>query len=255
MMRTTLTSNGTRIWYGVSRDALEGFPAAVRRLASSGVTKVCEIGGGANPSLPPEFLAQHGLDYTVLDISADELAKAPAVYRKVQGDIAAPNLDAGTGYDLVFSQWCAEHVSSGRRMHENVWNMLAPGGRAIHLFPTLYSAPFVVNRLVPETLSAKVLHWLQPHRAPEGSHGKFPARYYWCRGPMKSQLKRFESLGFEIEEYAGFFGHSGDVAYDTGYWNRVPPICKLHELRCRLMTRYPVAALTSVAYVVVRRPG
>lgn len=139
-------------------------------------------------------------------------------------------------------------------MHENVWGMLAPGGKAVHIFPTLFSPPFVVNRLMPEWLSARLLSWLQPFRAPEGNHAKFPAYYHWCRGPMPSQLRRLTGLGYGIEEYAGFFGHSGDVAYCTGYLNRLPPLCKLHEFLSRQLAKHPIAALTTIAYMVLVRP-
>lgn len=245
-----------KIWYGLSRQALLGFRQTVERLtALPSVRRVCEIGGGANPFLLPDFLQKHNLEYTVADISADELAKAPAVYRKVQADIAAPGLEIEGGFDLVFSQWCAEHVSSGQVMHENIWRMLAPGGRAVHIFPTLFSPPFVLNRLIPERLSAWILRRLQPFRAAEGNHAKFPAYYHWCRGPMRGQLRRLTGLGYGIEEYAGFFGHSGSVAYDTGYLNRLPPLCKLHEILSRQLVKHPVAALTSIAYVVLVRPA
>ena len=72
---------------------------------------------------------------------------------------------------------------------------------------------------------------------------------------MRSQLRRLTGLGYAIEEYAGFFGHSGNVAYDTGYLNRLPPLCKLHEVLSRQLVKHPVAALTSIAYVVLVRPA
>ena len=43
-------------------------------------------------------------------------------------------------------------------------------------------------------------------------------------------------------EYAGFFGHSGNVAYCTGYLNRLPPLCKLHEFLSRQLAKHPVAS-------------
>lgn len=248
------------IWYGLSRTAQDRFLARVQEIAASaGVHRICEIGGGANPFLPPDFVAQHNLEYTVVDISAGELAKAPAIYKKIQADIAAPSAEVaarlGTGYDFVFSQWCAEHVSSGETMHRNIYRMLAEGGRALHIFPTLFSPPFVVNRLMPEALSSRILRFLQPFRAPEGNYGKFPAYYSYCRGPMRSQIRRLEKLGFAVEEYAGFFGHSGGVAFNTGYLNRLPPLCRLHEAICRRLVKHPIAMLTSIAYVVLARPS
>ena len=34
----------------------------------SDVNKICDIGGGANPLLPLDFINEHGLDYTILVI-------------------------------------------------------------------------------------------------------------------------------------------------------------------------------------------
>ena len=47
----------------------------------SDVKKICDIGGGANPLLSLDFINEHGLDYTVIDIDEEELAKAPDEYQ------------------------------------------------------------------------------------------------------------------------------------------------------------------------------
>jgi len=45
--------------------------------------KICDIGGGANPVLPILFIKKNSLDYTVMDISSEELSKAPQEYKKI----------------------------------------------------------------------------------------------------------------------------------------------------------------------------
>lgn len=213
-------------------------------IRSKSVRRVLEVGGGANPTFSLDFVREHGLEYTVLDISADELAKAPQGYLKVQADITSPTLNLSGGYDLVFSKMLAEHVKSGKTFHRNVHGLLAPGGMAFHFFPTLYAPPFVVNRLLPERLAEGVLHLLQSGRDKEGHHAKFPAYYSWCRGPMPSQIRRFESLGYRLEEYIGFFGHDG-------YYLRLPMLAKVHRAFSNWLVRHPVPWLTSFAYVVL----
>lgn len=210
------------------------------------IRRVLEVGGGANPTFPLDFVVRHGLEYTVLDISADELAKAPQGYLKVQADITSPTLVLPGGYDLVFSKMLAEHVKCGETFHRNVHRLLVPGGMAFHFFPTLYAPPFVVNRLLPERLAEKVLHLFQSGRSKEGRHAKFPAYYSWCRGPMSSQIKRFESLGYRLEEYIGFFGHDG-------YYGKFPRIMKVHRFVSNWLVRHPVPWLTSFAYVTLRK--
>ncbi|MDQ3630138.1 MAG: class I SAM-dependent methyltransferase [Actinomycetota bacterium] len=204
---------------------------------------VCEIGGGANPLLPRAERDDLRLDYTLVDIDAGELAKAPEDVRKMELDITAAPLPRR--FDLIISNQLAEHVRDPEPMHRNVRAMLRPGGLAIHFFPTLYSAPFVLNRLIPERLAERTLLRLQPYRA-TAKHGKFPAYYRWCRGPTRRQLQRLVSTGFEIDEYIAGFGHA--------YYLRVPILQRFEEAKTRLLLRHPVALLTSYAIVVLRRP-
>lgn len=234
--------------FDVSVKAWSGYDAYVRSLASRpGVKRVLEIGGGANPTLPVDFAKSKGLEYVVLDISSEELAKSPDGYVKVQADITSPNLDIAGSYDLIISKNVAEHVRSARTFHGNVWRLLAEGGAAFHFFPTLYALPFVLNRLLPEWLSERVLLQLQPDRKREGKHAKFSPYYDWCRGPSPRQIRRFESLGYRVEEYIGFFGHGG-------YYGRIKPLKRIHERMSAALAKHPVPWLTSFAYVILSKP-
>lgn len=228
------------------KSAHEDFRAAVRAEATRpGVRRVCEIGGGANPLLPLSFVEEHGLEYTLLDISAAELAKAPDGYRKVQADITATALDLDGGYDLMFSFQLAEHVRSGRALHQNVARSLAKGGRAVHYFPTLFALPLTVNWILPEALIAPIFVAVFPHRRSSGRVGKFPAYYDWCFGPSERQVRRFESVGFEVEDYVGYFGHS--------YYDSFPPVKRAAEVAWDALAAHPVAAFTSCAMVTLSR--
>jgi hypothetical protein len=215
-----------------------------RLIIDKGVRRVLEVGGGANPSFPLEFVTQHGLEYTVLDISAVELAKAPQGYLKVQADITSAALDLAGDYDLIFSKMLAEHVKDGEIFHRNVHALLSPSGTAFHFFPTLFAPPFVVNRLMPERLAEQLLYFLQTGREKNGRRAKFPAYYSWCRGPILSQINRFENLGYQVSEYIGFFGHDA-------YYLRFPVLANVHRAFASWLVRHPVPWLTSFAYVTL----
>lgn len=234
--------------FGTEREAWFGYDAYLRALIRSlRPRRVLEIGGGANPALSIDEIRDLGLDYTVLDISATELQKAPAGYSKVVADIAAPQLpgELHEAFDFAFSKMLAEHVRSGEDFHRNVLAALAPGGHAFHFFPTLFSAPFLANKLLPEWLSARLLRRFAPRD--EHMRNKFPAYYSWCRGPTAGMQSNLNRLGYRIVRYVGFFGHS--------YYRKLPALDRLQNAVARLLIRSPVPSLTSFAYLVVQKPN
>ena len=235
-----------RVTYLPTQDAWDGFlPYTVALIGAQQLTRVCEIGGGANPLLSEDFIAEKRIDYTVLDCSRAELDKAPDAYRKVEADITSRDLSLPETYDLMLSRMLAEHVADPRQFHDNVYRHLSPGGYALHFFPTLFTTPFIINALVPERLA----NWLLDIVAPRDRvrHEKFPAFYRWCRGPTKAQFQRFARMGFDVVEYRGFFGHGA-------YYRRLPPIRRLHRAKTAFLLEHPLPALTSYAYVLLRKP-
>jgi len=230
--------DGWNDFYGVLEDLIRRFDAK----------RVLEVGGGGiHQSLSKEFVELNRVQYTLLDISNEQLAKAPKQYTKVQGDIGSSDLALAGEYDVVCSHMVAEHVKDGERLHRNVYRLLAPGGVAFHFFPTLYAPPNVVNRLLPEKLGAGILSIVQSGRGSEGIYPKFPAFYSWCRGPTKLQINRLENLGYRVEQYIGFFGHS--------YYEKVRRVNQWHCALTRWLIQHPVTWLTSCAYVVLSKPA
>jgi SAM-dependent methyltransferase len=235
--------------YQLSAEAWRDFPRLIREAAlSSPGRTVCDIGGGARPALDIDFVREHALNYTVMDISADELAKAPAGYHKLQVDIGSSTLPAGVEgtFDVVFSKTLAEHVRDAEQFHRNVFRLLAEGGVAIHLFPTLFAPAFVANRLLPAPVTRWLLSKVQGQRRDsEGLEGKFPAYYSWCRGPSARQFRRFEKLGFEVAEYRCYFG-------TPGYY-RPLRLAWLDSMVSRWLLRHSLSSLSAYAVVVLRR--
>ena len=134
------------------------YPFFVESLVEQyGARKICDIGGGANPVLPLQFIIDNQLDCTILDISSAELEKAPIGYKKLVQDIEAENSVQTNQFDLVVSKMMAEHLRNGKLFHKNIFSMLKPGGVAIHYFPTLYALPFLVNKLIPDRISSFLL--------------------------------------------------------------------------------------------------
>ena len=153
---------------------------------------------------------------------------------------------AARPYSEAVSIMLAEHIRRPWDFHRNVLRLLRPGGTAFHFYPTLYSLPFVVNRLLPEDLSRRLLGALKPGRDSSGNYGKFHAYYRWCRGPTPRQLKNLERVGFRVEEYHGFFGHS--------YYRRIGRLQALEDGLASVLLKHSNPWLTSYAYVILGNP-
>ena len=225
-------------------DGLEGYQSRIQTLCESyELKRLCDVGGGANPSLPLQYVQGHEMEYTLLDISPEELAKAPEGYQRQVADICDDHPELHGRFDMIFSRMVAEHVADGQKFHTNIHKMLAPGGVAFHRFPTLYSPVFLINRLIPEFLSSGLLDLFRPRD--RFQRGKFPAYYSWCRGPSPGQLQRLEGLGYRVLEYRGYFGHR--------YFKRIPIASQLHRMLARHLIRHPAPLLTTYADLVVQK--
>ena len=241
-----MTAGSTNVRFGYQIDAYNNYDATLKGLVESNHCKsICEVGGGANPALPLAYVNARKLRYCLLDIAPSELDKAPAGYDKIVADISGETVPSGGPFDLVFSKMLAEHVRDARRFHRNVYELLRPGGLAFHFFPTLYALPLIANRILPESIGTLAQRLFSP-RDPV-KEGKFPAYYRWCRGPNSAQIRRFEALGYVVEEYAGFFGH--------GYYDKIPVVRTLHHWATRFLVEHPVRWFTSVAFLILRRPA
>lgn len=229
----------TELWHGYEDLLLD----LGRRQGSNAVA---ELGGGANPIVADSQKWGFMQHRVVIDISADELAKAEGDVETRVADLCEPIRDGHNSYDLVFSKMLCEHLTDPLVFHENCFNLLRPGGLAVHFFPTLYTVPFVANRLIPETTARSLLRAIQPGRIADPKLDKFPAYYRWCTGPSRRFSKRFEGLGFEVERRLAAFGHN--------YYVRVPPLNAMERTKTRLLLRHPVPHLTSFAVVVLRKP-
>jgi SAM-dependent methyltransferase len=220
------------------------FSALIERESS---TSVLEIGAGANPTLTPADVSAMAVTYTTNDVLESELAKAGPGYETLCLDIA--NADpAGlpeATFDFVFSRMVNEHIADGERYYRNIFDLLLPGGTTAHCFSTLYALPFVVNRFAPERLASRILDLVSPRD--RYRQDKFRAYYSWSRGPSRRSIARLRSVGFEVCEYRGYFGH-------PYYISRLRALGALEERKATWLVRHPIAALTSYAVVVLRKP-
>lgn len=208
---------------GCMHDAIAGkFPEFVRSLcAEFSVADVLEIGGGRSPIFGTDRLVQDGLQYHINDISMDELAAAPATIpleRRVCFDVADPALTVTGSYDFVYSRSVLEHVDGTLQAWSNSYALLRPGGIALHMFPTLFASPFVLNRMLPVRASSALLA-----RFGRSQYKKFPALYHNCRS-TRSVEQSVRDVGFEHVLFVPIWGHD--------YYDRVPLVRSVERYAC-----------------------
>jgi len=209
----------------------------------NGYRDICDLGGGANPLLSIDDVVSRDLNYSVMDISQSELLKAPEFVNKIPIDLSSKSGLGSYECDLCFSNQLMEHVFDVESFHNNVFSMLRPNGRALHLFPTLYAPPFVMNYILPSAVTETIVRFLQNGiRDVDGHEGKFPAYYKWCRGPSRKQVMRYREIGFEVVSYTGLFGHEG-------YYERIPFLKALHLKIVKYLVNAKLTWLTSFAYL------
>ena len=93
---------------------------------AGGAVRLMEVGGGRSPLLSPAEAAEAGIELTVNDVDAGELARAPEAFEKAQFDIAGEIHSSWEGsFDLIISRMVFEHVRDAPRG----WaNQAAPAG-------------------------------------------------------------------------------------------------------------------------------
>ena len=201
---------------------------------------------GANPTLPPDFARESGIVYVTSDVDIRELDKADHAYKKLVLDMSAKTIDSSlfNTFDCICSRMVGEHVADGRQSHENIHQMLRPGGIALHCFSTLWTLPLAINHLLPHELTQRLIRFAQPWR--RGNEEKFKAHYSWSRGPTREMVSRFEGLGYEILQYTGYFGHQ--------YYLKLPWLHHLEQRKSSFLLEHPIPQLCSYATLLLRKP-
>jgi SAM-dependent methyltransferase len=235
------TSTGsTRGAYQVDFEATLATSSAPRRGSDRGGAR-----RGANPNLAGHDRVQSGeLDLLLIDISQQELDKAPSIGRKLCVDVAGPDIPLVGSVDLACSQMLAEHVADGSQFLRNIAKMLKPGGLYLQVSPVLYTVPFAVNRVIPEGLSSVLLDVFQPRD--HYQHAKFPARYSLCRGPATKHIARLEQSGLRVVAARGYYGHN--------YYGRIPGLRDLESLKSRYLAARPMPLFCSFGVYLFTRP-
>jgi SAM-dependent methyltransferase len=175
---------------------------------------ILDVGSGRRPAIKPADRPA-GCRYVGLDLSAAELAAAPAgSYDETQTTDATILVPAFEGrFDLVVSFQVLEHVRSLDAALMNFYSYLVPGGHFIGQFSGTFSLFGLANQAVPDRLAV----WLVERLTGRSPDGVFPAHYNHCWDRQIRRILRPWS-GAVIEPlYLG-----------AGYFRFMPPLQRLY---------------------------
>jgi SAM-dependent methyltransferase len=152
---------------------------------------VFDVGAGRSPTLP--LLGRPaGCRYVGLDVSADELAAAPAgAYDEtIAADVTAP-FALSEPVDLALSWQVLEHVKPIDRAFENLHDSLRPDGTLLAMLSGGRAVFAVLARLMPHAVRSQIMVRLLHHEADE----KFPTAYDRCTaGALEGMLARWSDV-------------------------------------------------------------
>jgi SAM-dependent methyltransferase len=144
--------------------------------------------------------------------------------------------------DLIVSRSVLEHLPDNAAFVAECHRTLKPGGRAIHVCPTR-RAPFaLINRIIPNSLTKKLIKTFFPQWADECG---FPTFYDHCSYPELPRLH--ERNGLMIEELHLRY-------YQSIYFKPFLPIYLISVLYDLTLWALRIRFLCSQIVIVARRP-
>lgn len=139
---------------------------------------IYDVGGGSRPCLTLEQKKALGIRLVGVDISAEELDKAPAgVYDEIV--VADITKYRGRGdADLIVCRATLEHVRNTDGAFACLASILKPGGQLLLVVPSRNAIFARINLILPEKVKRAILFSIFPHKAL--GHDGFPAFYNQC---------------------------------------------------------------------------
>ncbi len=215
-------------------------------LPSQEPVRVLEAGGGSATNVR---LEDRDLHFTVIDISAEQLARNTYAQDRILGDLEAPDVLAGE-YDLIVCWDVLEHLPRPHRAMSNMISNLAPGGVLMCGAPTVDSVKGIVTRFSPHWFHVAYYRHIRGSKtAGQPGHTPFPT---FLRREMKLDRVRQQGLdaGLECllaEKYVS--SHVVDLA------SKRPLLHRAYRLVVRLASKALPEAEKTDYVLLMRRPA
>jgi len=170
---------------------------------------VVEVGAGKECPYAGRLTRRAQTRIIGVDVAEDDLRENPDLDDRIVADVTTgiPLDDASA--DLVVSRCVLEHLENVEAFLTEMKRVLKPRARFVHLFACKFSPSGVLNRLVGERVTQRLLALFRPEQVEPGG---FRAYYDRCYPSAMQQMLRRQGLevgevrcGYFQSEYYGFF--------------------------------------------------
>lgn len=204
-------------------------------------TLVVDVGSGRESAFARRRQAGRHITVVGLDASDEELRFNEDVDERRTADLGGRLPFADGEVDVLASSSVLEHLRDTEPLVRESARVLAPGGYAVHMFPSRWAPFAVANRLLPRRAAERLLRLAMPW-----SRGGFLAYYDRCSASAMARLH--EECGFEVVEVrAGY--------YQAEYFDAVLPLYLAAALWDLVTHALGARALAATVLLVARRPG
>jgi len=156
---------------------------------------VVDVGGGKSCPFAKYRRPESGTRIVAVDVSEDDIKENRDVDEARTADIVQGLPFGPAEVDMIVSRSVLEHLADLEAFIANSKGVLKPGGYFIHFLPGRFAPFAIINRMLSQRLSRRILFFLHPQTV--GICG-FPSFYDRCSYSALARL--VESPGFEIEE-------------------------------------------------------
>jgi 2-polyprenyl-6-hydroxyphenyl methylase/3-demethylubiquinone-9 3-methyltransferase len=204
--------------------------------------KIVDIGAGRTTPYAI-FLSSSSSELIGVDVLREDLEANRALTQRVVCDVVSDGIPKeAQGAGLITSRMVLEHVRDLDRFAQEVHSALAPGGWTIHMFAGRYSLFAILNRLLPESASRRILFALRPESVEVGGFLTFYDH---------THAKAAES----VFRRAGMVSVETEVSYEVSqYFRFFFPLFVLTRLWETALHRLMLKNLGSFVLLVARRP-
>lgn len=160
--------------------------------------RIYDVGGGKNPFFLAEEKNRLSLQVTGIDISGQELARAPAgSYDETLASDIAQVVSRCDG-DVIICQAVLEHVIDTEKAFTAIASLLKVGGLALIFVPSRNAVFARINLLLPQKIKESLLYGIYPQT--RHSQG-FPSFYHRCTPRDFEQMAQENGMALDCVRY------------------------------------------------------